>query len=427
MKKIKGVAITLIAITAILAGIFILPRAFKNEAKADKPAQGQFLTSNSTTTSSSKEKTETKVEASTAVLGEFHEEDKKFEKLSNKHENVILKESDVNDGFELFNVAELDNDEGRISADYKGKNAINANTAKAATSQMLWNARHNEVGLEDLLRLYGFKVPENLVETKNGKRYLSGNGKQAYYAVENFLTSLVDVQTGQYDILRNATTTGMQNGKLVQDNQPKDWSGYQMLQVTVKETGEVFYHNYYCANSMLPTPHADVEKVKLPEPSVKPVEKKEKTKKETPKKETPTTPTPTTPIAPSVVPKKVEESPTFNQGAGVQDGSANPQTVWVEPSETYIAPVAPTAPAQGNAQSQGAITAPSSSWTGAGSFTDSNGTTKVESNGAVTTPSTTLPALTGENVVVPEVENGFTSNVGVNDGYKDANSIPMDD
>ena len=405
----KNYLAALIAVVALLTGCF----AKDNEATASKSdAKPKVVNS------------KTKVSASTAEpLGEFHKEDKAFEELSNSKADIILTEEMVGDGFELFNFAEVQNEEGRILPGKIGENAINADSSQAAVSQILWNARHNEVELEDLLRGYNFNSrPGKYVVERDGKRYLSGDAIRHYLAVEEFLTGGVNVESGHYDILRTATTTGMQNGKLVQDNTPKDWSGYQMLKVSTKDGKETFYHNYYCANTLLPAPYGDVPQVKIPEPSVKPSKPEVKTPE---KPATPPT-TPTTPPTTTVVPKNVSESPTFNQGAGVVDNSPNPQTVWVEPSETYVAPQAPAAPVQQAPQSS-TTTQPSGAWSGAGSFTDSNGATKVESNGAVSTPTQTLPELVGENVVVPEVENGFGSNVGVNNGYKSNNDIPMDD
>lgn len=397
-------SVVLLALLAIAGTIFLfwLNKPKGNDAKASQ----QAITS---TPSSSLKKEETVED-----LGDYFKEDDKFTEISNKNLETIITADKAGDGFQLFDIKNIPNKEMKISPSRPGEDAIRANSPQAAVSQILWSARHNEVALENLLLQYGIPVPAKLAEEKGGKRFLTQDAQNAYYQVEKIFTTAT-LQSGAFDLMKNTTSTGMgKGGVLVQDENPRDWSNYQMLQVVYN--GKAYYHNYYCENAQLHTPYKTVPKKEIPAPPTPPKEK---------------TPPPTT----QVVPKKAEEAPPMPHGGGKIDGSDNPPTSWVEPPAQYVAPEAPKPseqPAQpstpqGNQGSSGAVTPPSN-WQGSGGFSDSNGRTTVGSDGSVQTPSGgTRPGLTGQNTVVPPIQNGGTTNQGVNDGSKDANEIPMDD
>ena len=80
--------------------------------------------------------------------------------------------------------------------------------------------------------------------------------------------------------------------------------------------------------------------------------------------------------------------------------------------EQYSAPSAPAAPVQSSSSSsattpsQDARISEPSQWSGAGTITDSNGTTKVTDNGSVTTPDGKNYSRLTNPSSVPPVESG---------------------
>ncbi|MDO4902429.1 MAG: hypothetical protein Q4A21_02630 [bacterium] len=410
-SKILGQLMAALLVGLAIAGILFL--FWLNKPKENKAVASQQAVA-SVASSSKKEET-------AADLGDYFKEDDKFTEISNKNLETIITADKAGDGFQLFDIKNIPNKEMKISPSRPGEDAIRANSPQAAVSQILWSGRHNEVALENLLRQYGIPVPAKLAEEKGGKRFLTQDAQNAYYQVEKIFTTAT-LESGAFDLMKNTTSTGMgKGGVLVQDENPRDWSNYQMLQVVYN--GKAYYHNYYCENAQLHTPYKTVPKKEIPAPPTPPKEK------------TPPPTTQTPPPSTTTVPKKAEEAPPMPQGGGKVDGSNNPPTSWVEPPAEYVAPEAPkpseqtTQPSapQGNQGSGGGVTPPSN-WQGNGGFSDSNGRTNVGSDGSVQTPSgDTRPGLTGQNVVVPPVQNGGTTNQGVNDGSKDANEIPMDD
>ena len=130
----------------------------------------------------------------------------------------------------------------------------------------------------------------------------------------------------------------------------------------------------------------------------------------------------------SKVEKKDPSKDPANQGkapvgGGQNDGSSNgSETSQAKLPEQYSAPSAPAAPSAQTAPSQDARISEPSQWSGAGTITDSNGTTKVTDNGSVATPDgRNYSGLTNPSSV-PPVESGANGTTAPSSSANFANS-----
>ena len=229
---------------------------------------------------------------------------------------------------------------------------------------------------------------EELIETRNGKQYLNEKGKEAFYAVKNIFrpenASIEKVQNHGF-------STGIVQGKHVLDETDRDYSNWNALTFR-KENPKtkqvnVYYNLLYCGNSVYSAKDPKIPQGKVDNPKDEP---KPNPKDPDPK---PKDPEPT-PNLEAKDPSKEVYAQRGNKEDGrkeEQDGKG-PETSKVQLPEKYEAPKPPQASSSSQSSTSSSSTSsesitPPREWTGSGSFTDSNGTTKVSENGAVSTPS----------------------------------------
>lgn len=258
---------------------------------------------------------------------------------------------------------------------------------------------------------------EELIETRNGKQYLNEKGKEAFYAVKNIFrpenASIEKVQNHGF-------STGIVQGKHVLDETDRDYSNWNALTFR-KENPKtkqvnVYYNLLYCGNSVYSAKDPKIPQGKVDNPKDEP-------------KPNPKDPEPT-PNLEAKDPSKEVYAQRGNKEDGrkeEQDGKG-PETSKVQLPEKYEAPKPPQASSSSQSSTSSSSTSsesitPPREWTGSGSFTDSNGTTKVSENGAVSTPSGKNYSSLKDSV--PPVESGATGSSSVID--ESISEPPIDD
>lgn len=258
---------------------------------------------------------------------------------------------------------------------------------------------------------------EELIETRNGKQYLNEKGKEAFYAVKNIFrpenASIEKVQNHGF-------STGIVQGKHVLDETDRDYSNWNALTFR-KENPKtkqvnVYYNLLYCGNSVYSAKDPKIPQGKVDNPKDEP-------------KPNPKDPDPT-PNLEAKDPSKEVYAQRGNKEDGrkeEQDGKG-PETSKVQLPEKYEAPKPPQASSSSQSSTSSSSTSsesitPPREWTGSGSFTDSNGTTKVSENGAVSTPSGKNYSSLKDSV--PPVESGATGSSSVID--ESISEPPIDD
>ena len=265
---------------------------------------------------------------------------------------------------------------------------------------------------------------EELIETRNGKQYLNEKGKEAFYAVKNIFrpenASIEKVQNHGF-------STGIVQGKHVLDETDRDYSNWNALTFR-KENPKtkqvnVYYNLLYCGNSVYSAKDPKIPQGKVDNPKDEP---KPNPKDPDPK---PKDPEPT-PNLEAKDPSKEVYAQRGNKEDGrkeEQDGKG-PETSKVQLPEKYEAPKPPQASSSSPSSTSSSSTSsesitPPREWTGSGSFIDSNGTTKVSENGAVSTPSGKNYSSLKDSV--PPVESGATGSSSVID--ESISEPPIDD
>ena len=279
---------------------------------------------------------------------------------------------------------------------------------------------------------------EELIETRNGKQYLNEKGKEAFYAVKNIFrpenASIEKVQNHGF-------STGIVQGKHVLDETDRDYSNWNALTFR-KENPKtkqvnVYYNLLYCGNSVYSAkdPKIPQGKVDNPkdEPKPKPKDPEPKPKDPEPKPKDPD-PKPQDPDPTPNLEAKDPSKEVYAQRGNKEDGrkeeqdGKGPETSKVQLPEKYEAPKPPQASSSSQSSESSSSTSsesitPPREWTGSGSFTDSNGTTKVSENGAVSTPSGKNYSSLKDSV--SPVESGATGSSSVID--ESISEPPIDD
>ena len=331
------------------------------------------------------------------------------------------------DGDTVVYNSEIANTQQKVFANGSKEDSLSTN-ANDAVNEMVQYMSHNATALKEKAMTFGIvdtntDVKDWLSKGKDGNLYYNEKGKDVYYQTKAFLsrsqTSSKKMEEGS-----NYYATGVNSkGDVVVSENSQNLSGQEYVEVS-NPKGSTEKYSYrvlvYCGNTVMQSnaiPGVKTGKVEIPtkpnEPG-KPSEPGKPGKPDKPGK--PSEPgKPGKPDKPgeSKVEKKDPAKDPANQGkapvgGGKNDGSSNgSETSQASLPEKYSAPAAPSAsaPAQSSTPSQDARVSEPSQWSGAGTVTDSNGTTTVADNGAVTTPDNHhYDGLVGQSA--PSVEAG---------------------
>lgn len=300
------------------------------------------------------------------------------------------------DGNDVVYNRQIANTQHKVFANGSDANTLSAN-AENAVNEMVQYMSHNATALKEKAMTFGIinakADVKDWLEKKEGKVYYNSKGKDVFYQTKAFL-SRSRISYKKMEDNSNYYTTGVNDkGDVVISKNALDLSGQEYVEVSNPE-GSTEKYSYcvlvYCGNTVMQSnniPGIPTEKIEIPKPN-KPDKPGE----------------PSKPSEGKVSPKDPGKDPA-NQGkalvgGGQNDGSSNnAETSQAKLPESYSAPTAPSAPAQDARVSE------PSQWSGAGTVTDSNGSTKVEENGAVTTPDgRKYDGLVGKSA--PKVESG---------------------
>lgn len=324
------------------------------------------------------------------------------------------------DGDTVVYNSEIANTQQKVFANGSKEDSLSTN-ANDAVNEMVQYMSHNATALKEKAMTFGIvdtntDVKDWLAKGKDGNLYYNEKGKDVYYQTKAFLsrsqTSSKKMEEGS-----NYYATGVNSkGDVVVSENSQNLSGQEYVEVS-NPKGSTEKYSYrvlvYCGNTVMQSnniPGVKTGKVEIPtkpnEPG-KPSEPGKPGKPSEPGK-------PGKPDKPgeSKVEKKDPAKDPANQGkapvgGGKNDGSSNgSETSQASLPEQYSAPAAPStsAPASSTPSQDARVSEPSQ-WSGAGTVTDSNGTTTVADNGAVTTPDNHhYDGLVGQSA--PSVEAG---------------------
>ena len=314
------------------------------------------------------------------------------------------------DGDTVVYNSEIANTQQKVFANGSKEDSLSTN-ANDAVNEMVQYMSHNATALKEKAMTFGIvdtntDVKDWLAKGKDGNLYYNEKGKDVYYQTKAFLsrsqTSSKKMEEGS-----NYYATGVNSkGDVVVSENSQNLSGQEYVEVS-NPKGSTEKYSYrvlvYCGNTVMQSnniPGVKTGKVEIPTKPNEPGKPSEPGK-------------PGKPSEPSKVEKKDPAKDPANQGkapvgGGKNDGSSNgSETSQESLPEQYSAPAAPSAsaPAQSSTPSQDARVSEPSQWSGAGTVTDSNGTTTVADNGAVTTPDNHhYDGLVGQSA--PSVEAG---------------------
>lgn len=318
---------------------------------------------------------------------------------------------------------DIANTQQKVFANGSKKDSLSAD-ADIAVNEMIQYMSHNATALKEKAMTFGIidasADTKDWLEKKDGKVYYNQEGRDILYQTKAFI-SRSQVSSKKMEEGSNYYATGVDNkGNVVVSESAQDLSGQQYVEVSSPK-GSTEKYTYrvlvYCGNTVMRNndiPGVKTGKVEIPKPNKpeKPSEPGKPGKPDKPGK--PSEPGKPGKPSESKVEKKDPSKDPANQGkapigGGQNDGSSNgSETSQASLPEQYSAPAAPSAsaPAQSStAPSQDARVSEPSQWSGAGTVTDSNGTTTVADNGAVTTPDNHhYDGLVGQSA--PSVEAG---------------------
>ena len=307
------------------------------------------------------------------------------------------------DGNDVVYNKEIVNTQHKVFANGMEENSLSSN-AKDAVNEMIQYMSHNATALWEKATAFGIvdvkkdNIKDWLSKDKDGNLYYNDKGKDIFYQTKAFL-SRSRISSKKMEDNSNYYTTGVNDkGDVVISKNALDLSGQEYVEVSNPE-GSAEKYSYcvlvYCGNTVLKNkvPGIPTEKIEIPpakpgkpdKPSESKVEKKD----------------------PSKDPANQGKAPV---GGGQNDGSENgTETTQAKLPESYSAPTAPStqnsSSSSATAPSQDARVSEPSQWSGAGTVTDSNGSTKVADNGSVTTPDgRSYSGLVGQST--PAVEAG---------------------
>ena len=304
------------------------------------------------------------------------------------------------DGDAIVYNREIANTQHKVFANGSEENSISSNS-KDAVDEMIQYMSHNATALKEKAMAFGIVDTKTDVkdwlEKKDGKVYYNSKGKDVFYQTKAFITRS---QLSSKKMANGSSyyTTGVNDkGDVVISRSIQDLSGQEYVEVASPK-GSTEKYRYcvlvYCGNTVMkkgdipgiPTENIEIPKPNKPGKPSEPGENKDSVKD------------------PSKDPYNQGKAPI---GGGENDGSANgAETTQAKLPESYSAPTAPSAPASSTTPSQDSRISEPSQWSGAGTITDSNGTTKVTDNGYVTTPDGKNYSRLTNPSSVPPVESG---------------------
>lgn len=306
------------------------------------------------------------------------------------------------DGDTVVYDSQIANTQHKVFANGSAENTLSAN-AESAVNEMVQYMSHNATALKEKAMTFGIvdvkaDVKDWLEKGKDGRIRYNNKGKDVFYQTKAFL-SRSQTSSKRMEEGSNYYTTGVNDkGDVVVSKNSQNLSGQEYVEVSSpKDSTEKYSYRVliYCGNTVLKNkvPGIPTEKIEIPptkpgkpdKPSESKVEKKD----------------------PSKDPANQGKAPV---GGGQNDGSSNgSETPKASLPEKYVAPKAPSSQSSSSSATtpaQDARISEPSQWSGAGTVTDSNGSTKVEKNGAVTTPDgKSYSGLTNPSSV-PPVESG---------------------
>ena len=288
------------------------------------------------------------------------------------------------DGENIVYDINIANAQHKVFANGSDTNTLSAN-AESAVGEMVQYMSHNATALKEKAMTFGIVDAKadvkDWLEKKDGKVYYNNKGKDVFYQTKAFL-SRSQTSSKRMEEGSNYYTTGVNSkGDVVISRGIQDLSGQEYIEVS-NPKGSTEKYSYrvliYCGNTVMKKgdiPGVPTEKIEIPptkpgkpdkpdKPSESKVEKKD----------------------PSKDPANQGKAPV---GGGQNDGSSNgSETSQAKLPESYSAPTAPSSSSTSvqTTPSQDARVSEPSQWSGSGTVTDSNGTTKVTDNGSVTTP-----------------------------------------
>ena len=296
----------------------------------------------------------------------------------------------------------MKNQQHKVFANGSSTNNSLSDEKDVAIKEMTDYMAHNVSALKEkamVFRIVSQNTDEKKwLENRNGSLYYNKEGQEVFYQVKAFL-SRSKITSKVMENGSNYYTTGLnKDNKVVVSQSSQDLSGQRYLEVKNPEGSTEKYHYnilVICGNTVLKNkvPGIPTEKIEIPptkpgkpdKPSESKVEKKD----------------------PSKDPANQGKAPV---GGGQNDGSNGSETPKASLPEKYVAPKAPSSQSSSSSSAttpaQDARISEPSQWSGSGTVTDSNGSTKVEENGAVTTPDgKNYSGLTNPSSV-PPVESG---------------------
>ena len=311
---------------------------------------------------------------------------------------------------------DIANTQQKVFANGSKADSLSAD-ADSAVNEMIQYMSHNATALKEKAMTFGIidasADTKDWLEKKDGKVYYNQEGRDILYQTKAFI-SRSQVSSKKMEEGSNYYATGVDNkGNVVVSESAQDLSGQQYVEVSSPK-GSTEKYTYrvlvYCGNTVMRNndiPGVKTGKVEIPKPN-KPEKPSEPGKPGKPDK--PGKPSEPSKPSESKVEKKDPSKDPANQGkapigGGQNDGSSNgSETSQASLPEQYSAPSAP-ANSSSAAPLQDARVSEPSQWSGAGTVTDSNGTTTVADNGAVTTPDNHhYDGLVGQSA--PSVEAG---------------------
>ena len=306
------------------------------------------------------------------------------------------------DGDTVVYNRQIANTQHKVFANGSDENTLSADSERAV-NEMIQYMSHNATALKEKAMTFGIvgvkADVKDWLEKKDGKVYYNHKGKDVFYQTKAFL-SRSQISSKKMEEGSNYYTTGVNDkGDVVISRGIQDLSGQEYVEVSnPKDSTEKYRYCVliYCGNTVMQSnniPGISTEKIEIPKPG-KPDKPGE----------------PSKPSEGKVSAKDPSKDP-YNRGkapvgGGQNDGSSNStETSQAKLPESYSAPSAPSTPASSSAPAQDARISEPSQWSGAGTVTDSNRSTKVEENGAVTTPDgRKYDGLVGKSA--PKVESG---------------------
>ena len=305
------------------------------------------------------------------------------------------------DGDTVVYDSQIANTQHKVFANGSAENTLSAN-AESAVNEMIQYMSHNATALKEKAMAFGIvdakaDVKDWLEKGKDGRVRYNNKGKDVFYQTKAFL-SRSQTSSKRMEEGSNYYTTGVNDkGDVVVSKNSQNLSGQEYVEVSSpKDSTEKYSYRVliYCGNTVLKNkvPGIPTEKIEIPPAKPGKPDKPRESKVE--KKD------------PSKDPANQGKAPV---GGGQNDGSNGSETPKASLPEKYVAPKAPSSQSSSSSATtpaQDARISEPSQWSGAGTVTDSNGSTKVEKNGAVTTPDgKSYSGLTNPSSV-PPVESG---------------------